>query len=942
MQSIKNKKSFSTILGFYMKFSIFFLASCLLASTSLFTMEKRIEHPVAASSSQKRARIERITIKQENDDFPCVETIKHEPQESVAAAMSSTSNAAIEMPPVGRIPNYNYERDLIKAVESGQVEQVRQLLERPGIDVNSKNVESKSILLIAVENNYVDIVRLLLSKPSITINSAWNRTISIPLLVAAQKGYHEIVEMLLKAPGINSNVQSQGKSALMLAANYGHAETVRILLAHPGIAFNDKGRKGVTALLCATKNNHNTTVELLVGKQGIDINAQDNEGDTALIVASEKGRKGIVRMLLNMPHIALNVKNKRGFTALHRSICSQNREITKMLLEAPGIDIEVPAPGQNALMFAISYHATDMAKMLLGRPNFAGNVQEALIAAVKRRHYELVNILLDRPDVTINYQNQEGRQLMKIAIENDCRSIVERFLSRPGISIHDFATVIIEAARYDNEPILEMVLAKPGVDVNVPNENQETALIVASQIPWLSRCYAKLLERPEININAQGRDNETALIAAAGNRLHTQMLLANPHIYVNAQTREGLTALMRAVMNGRKEAVKLLLDHPGIDLSARTMNGMTALMLVLATEEPRGGYPSTGIVNRLPENAKEICVMLLNKQNIGINAQNNNGWTALMFAAKLSHEEERKEIIEFLLAKPGIDVNITTKGGETALSIAAGLGKADAVQMLVRAGANVQHAINFASRTSPNGNGQGIIETLRVAQVIPTTALHPHIAEPRQVDQQPIPALEPLVPMRQVPGGNPSAIASAAHSQAIGLTHVTRPGEVTTLFQLETTIVPFFNRADLIERLDPNTLICPLLFAAKYGMLSVVKRLLERQAQINMCDHDGNTALHLAIMHAIGSGGQQVDVALHLIRLGANINAQNKLGQTPLMLAGTHERLFPIFIELGIKGANQTITDLAGRTYHDYLADSVKTLLRNAPQTVKVEAINRQ
>src|SRR5947207_268437 len=68
-----------------------------------------------------------------------------------------------------------------------------------------------------------------------------------------------------------------------------------------------------------------------------------------------------------------------------------------------------------------------------------------------------------------------------------------------------------------------------------------------------------------------------------------------------------------------------------------------------------------------------------------------------------------------------------------------------------------------------------------------------------------------------------------------------------------------------------------LLEAAAHGDYNAVKRLLDRRANFDERDAQGNTPLHRAAY--FGSN----EVVRLLIERGANIDARNNQGETPLM-----------------------------------------------------------
>src|SRR5262245_64515678 len=70
-----------------------------------------------------------------------------------------------------------------------------------------------------------------------------------------------------------------------------------------------------------------------------------------------------------------------------------------------------------------------------------------------------------------------------------------------------------------------------------------------------------------------------------------------------------------------------------------------------------------------------------------------------------------------------------------------------------------------------------------------------------------------------------------------------------------------------------------LIDAAKNADKDVVRTLLQKKVDVNAAEGDGTTALHWA------SYRDDLDSADLLIRAGANVNAANDLGVTPLWTA---------------------------------------------------------
>lgn len=111
------------------------------------------------------------------------------------------------------------------------------------------------------------------------------------------------------------------------------------------------------------------------------------------------------------------------------------------------------------------------------------------------------------------------------------------------------------------------------------------------------------------------------------------------------------------------------------------------------------------------------------------------------------------------------------------------------------------------------------------------------------------------------------------------------------------------------------------------GQENTVKQLLERGANPNLSDEDGDTALHGAVQRG------NVNILRMLLGAGANPNAKNKLGGTALMWAGVygHEEAARVLME---NGADAALKDEDGMTASAWAAknkrDDMARLLRDA------------
>ena len=81
--------------------------------------------------------------------------------------------------------------DLVTAIQNGSLDQVKQLLDVDGLDVNQREANGLTYLHVAVFNNQVEIAKCLLSKGA-EVGVLGGEVKSTPLHVATEKGYLEV------------------------------------------------------------------------------------------------------------------------------------------------------------------------------------------------------------------------------------------------------------------------------------------------------------------------------------------------------------------------------------------------------------------------------------------------------------------------------------------------------------------------------------------------------------------------------------------------------------------------------------------------------------------------------------------------------------------------------------------------------------------------------
>lgn len=225
--------------------------------------------------------------------------------------------------------NANSGNPLHLAVKKGYYEIAKQLAQQKQIDLNAKDENGDTALLLALKSNPPNkkMLKLLLNlkaDPNIP-----NKTGFTPLGLASFNGFIDGVKSIVHKTEKIDAPAYKGLTPLMLAAGKGHADVAEFLLANgadPKIA----SPSGLTALHIASLNQKLDVLALLIDK--VNINARNEKGETALMLAIFQNKLASVEFLLKNKADATIIDNSGG-TALSYAKEKNNPEIILALKE---------------------------------------------------------------------------------------------------------------------------------------------------------------------------------------------------------------------------------------------------------------------------------------------------------------------------------------------------------------------------------------------------------------------------------------------------------------------------------------------------------------------------------------------------------------------------------------------------------------------------------
>lgn len=173
---------------------------------------------------------------------------------------------------------------LVRFVKEGNLAAIKHLVEKGGVNINSRDVNGQNVLCSAVLSGRKSIVAYLLSKGAkvdFPIESDCIRLNgSTPLYFATRLGYINICKLLLEH-GADPNFYSRQERILDAAIWSDKPELIGLILRKSSHSIDDHGPLGMTSLMVALVNGRRNSVEFLL-QMGADYNKLSVGGSAPL------------------------------------------------------------------------------------------------------------------------------------------------------------------------------------------------------------------------------------------------------------------------------------------------------------------------------------------------------------------------------------------------------------------------------------------------------------------------------------------------------------------------------------------------------------------------------------------------------------------------------------------------------------------------------------
>lgn len=609
---------------------------------------------------------------------------------------------------LSEIPNLNVNQKdieknnpLFKAICFNNIELINMLIMK-GININSQNIYGYTPLMIAAGLENLEVIKILYEN---NVNfDTQDSNGNTALINASLSNFKEVIRLLLLYGANPRIINKRAENCLYLVQNPEIAELIiesdkslnekqiNLLKAmyynRPDIVMdiikqavdpNTQNCNGDTPLIWAVCNRYKVIIDLLLNLENIDVNIQNLQGNNSLIIACHINNIEIANKLLNKG-AQPDIENKKRINPLIHTIYHSNKELARLLLE-------FGADAYKAIVAIIEFDCKEILKLFIEsgvNPNACDeSLNTILMNAIYKQKHNIINMLLQASDININLKNIMGNTALHIAIFYGYTDLAYILINKGAdLNIENVyqETPLLIAVTKNNYIIVEDLIKSKVIDIDHKNINNETSLMIAVKKGYTY--IVNILLKAGANTYLLDPKGLSALeIAIINDQITVVKLIINSYQNNENKIKGIIKGLVQATKHNKKDIINILLNlakelnirgyYKEEILRAAIRNGDISLIKMLIDYgvnyniKYKYRHNVTPLMIAILESNQEVIKFILNLPNIEVDAQDNEGHTALILAI-LNNKEE----IARLLVKYGANVNLKNILGQTALYLA--------------------------------------------------------------------------------------------------------------------------------------------------------------------------------------------------------------------------------------------------------------------------------
>ena len=556
------------------------------------------------------------------------------------------------------------------AAKNGKYEEIKALAER-GINIHLKTHEGKNCLHIAAANGQSNLCKTLIFRHEFDINMIHNGGWTA-LHFSVQNGSHELVKFFTDQGADIHRKTNNGVTCLHIAAAHGHLNLCKTLKNKYEFNLHVTDDYGWKALHRSALSGSYDLVKFFADN-GTDIYLKTREGMNCLHIAAAKAHLNLCKALMKIHNFKGDMADNYGWTALHRSTLNGSYDLVKLFAEN-GTDIYLKTrEGMNCFHFAASRAHLNLCKALMKKHNFKGDTADnygwtALHRSAQNGNYDVVKFFADN-GTDIFLKMEEGNDCLHIAALNGHLKLCEKLVAEHKFDVNMVDnlgwTALHHSARNGSYELIEFFI-KMGADIHLKTNDGQNCFHIAARFEHLNLCKT-LIDIHNFDVDMTNSMGWTVLHFSAQSGSHDLIdFFVKKGVNVLLETRAGNNSLHIAASNGHLSLCETLITKYKLDVKMTDNDGWTALSFAA-------------------ENGSYELIEFFVEKKIGIYQKTNDGKNCLHIAASKGHFNLCKTLIE----KINFNVDMVDNKKWTALHYAAQKGSYELMNYFIAKGTDV-------------------------------------------------------------------------------------------------------------------------------------------------------------------------------------------------------------------------------------------------------------
>ncbi|EAS02069.2 WGR domain protein (macronuclear) [Tetrahymena thermophila SB210] len=297
------------------------------------------------------------------------------------------------------------------AAHYGHLDCIKLMIEKGGVEVDSPGPKRMTPLHIATSRGHFEIVEYLLSKGAkVIVKDKFKRS---AVIHATANGYLKILSLILKNGGPFNDPDSSGNYPVHYAAAYGFQACLD-LLKQAGADFNPQNSWNLTPLSIAMAKGHFGMVKKLLNYPECDVNCTDVKGRTIISRATEKlnlNNLSQFEFILKEKKANPNMADLQGQSPLHY-LCNLSKDdyVSKRQNEENAHHVTKKYEEEYE---KIVQKATQILLDCGADINKLNTMEESpLTIAIKQQNFFILNILLKKGGLDFSHVNQIDQNIL--------------------------------------------------------------------------------------------------------------------------------------------------------------------------------------------------------------------------------------------------------------------------------------------------------------------------------------------------------------------------------------------------------------------------------------------------------------------------------------------------------------------------------------------------